>query len=64
MAKELAVSDTSDDLDDDFFEDNSVSFDDHPAHGGRDNSIRRKIEERLERRRLMEELDMLDDIDW
>lgn len=63
MARDMAVSESVEDLDDDFFDDSSASYDDHPNMGGRDNSIRRRIEERLERKRLMEELDMLDDFD-
>lgn len=63
MAKELADTDSdSDVMEDGFFDDNS-SFEERAENGGRDNSIRRKIEERLERKRLMEELDLLDDFD-
>ncbi|QQD17177.1 hypothetical protein I6N98_12475 [Spongiibacter nanhainus] len=63
MAKELADTDSdSEDMEDGFFDDSS-SFEEQAVNGGRDNSIRRKIEERLERKRLMEELDLLDDFD-
>lgn len=62
MAREMAVSESVDDLDDDFFDDSSA-YDDGPSVGGRDNSIRRRIEERLEQKRLMEELELLYDSD-
>ncbi|AKH69233.1 hypothetical protein IMCC21906_01555 [Spongiibacter sp. IMCC21906] len=52
-----------DDLDEVFDDADDSSFEGRAAMGGHDSSIRRKIEERLERKRLMEELDMLDDID-
>ena len=58
MADDLA----DDDLDS-AFEESDESFESRASMGGRDNSIRRKIEERLERKRLMEELDLLDGID-
>lgn len=63
MAIEMAVSESVDDFDDNFFDDGGANYDDGPDRGGRDNSIRRRIEERLERKRLMEELELLDDLD-
>ncbi|WP_372861637.1 PA3496 family putative envelope integrity protein [Spongiibacter sp.] len=63
MAREVAVSDSVDDLEFGFLDDSGAAYDDDISVGGRDNSIRRRIEERLERKRLMEELDMLDDFD-
>ncbi len=64
MAREVAVSEGVDELEFGFFDDNSVIDDDEELSvGGRDNSVRRRIEERLERKRLMEELDMLDEFD-
>ncbi len=64
MAKNLSQA-ANDDMDDDVFEEDeggtSSLFDDGPAWGGRDNSIRRRIEERLERRRLIDELGMIED---
>lgn len=62
MAREMAVSESVDDFDDNFFDD-GANYDDGLDMGGRDNSIRRRIEERLERKRLMEELELLDDLD-
>lgn len=59
MAEDLA----DDDLDEVFESSDDRSFEERAAVGGRDHSIRRKIEDRLERRRLMEELDLLDDLD-
>ncbi|GAB3375491.1 hypothetical protein NCG89_03390 [Spongiibacter taiwanensis] len=59
MADDLA----DDDLEEGFEESEDSGFEERAAMGGRDHSIRRKIEERLERKRLMEELDLLDDID-
>ncbi|MBB3048026.1 hypothetical protein FHR99_002292 [Litorivivens lipolytica] len=61
MAKDL--SDAATDDFDDAFEDDSQDSDGYDRGvfmGGRDNSIRRKIEERMERRRLMEDLGMDD----
>lgn len=63
MAREMAVSESVDDLDYGFFDDSSANYDEGLNMGGRDNSLRRRIEERLERKRLMEELDLLDDLD-
>ena len=57
MAKDLSVAAT-DDFEEDF-EEASADADGYEGSvfmGGRDNSIRRKIEERMERRRLMEDL--------
>ncbi|MBD2858369.1 hypothetical protein IB286_05045 [Spongiibacter sp. KMU-158] len=63
MAKDLDSS-SDDDLDEDNFDgDEESSFPDRAITGGSDLSIRRKIEERLERKRLMEEFDLLDDFD-
>ncbi|AMO67789.1 MULTISPECIES: PA3496 family putative envelope integrity protein [Zhongshania] len=59
MASDLA----DDDIDDLVEDDSSADFDERRDMGGRDSSIRRKIEERLERKRLMDELDLLDDFD-
>lgn len=59
MADDLA----DDDLDEVFEESEDGGFEPRASMGGRDSSIRRKIEERLERRRLMEELDLLDDVE-
>ena len=57
MAKDLSDAAT-DDIDDSFDDTTKGSddYNDSVIMGGRDNSIRRKIEERMERRRLMEEL--------
>ncbi|MDF1691356.1 MAG: hypothetical protein P1U47_03210 [Zhongshania sp.] len=60
MASDLADDDIDDIVDDDS---SSADFDERRDMGGRDSSIRRKIEERLERKRLMDELDLLDDFD-
>ncbi|WP_372798848.1 PA3496 family putative envelope integrity protein [Litorivivens sp.] len=65
MAKDL--SDTATDDFDDAFEDISPDADGYEGGvfmGGRDNSIRRKIEERMERKRLMEDLGMDADFDF
>ncbi len=65
MAKDL--SDTATDEFDDAFSDDSTDsdgFDGGVFMGGRDNSIRRKIEERMERKRLMEDLGMDADFDF
>ncbi|MBQ0761208.1 MAG: hypothetical protein ACJAU3_000104 [Zhongshania sp.] len=59
MANDLADDDIDDVLDDD----STDNFDERRLKGGSDSSIRRKIEERLERKRLMDELDLLDDFD-
>jgi hypothetical protein len=59
MANDLADDDIDDTLDDD----STPDFESRRDMGGRDSSIRRKIEERLERKRLMDELDLLDDFD-
>jgi hypothetical protein len=59
MASDLA----DDDIDDLVEDDSSADCDERRDRGGRDSSIRRKIEERLERKRLMDELDLLDDFD-
>lgn len=62
MAKDLSAAAT--DVIDDVFEDDDSStsiFDSGPAMGGRDSSIRRRIEERIERRRLLDELGLLDE---
>lgn len=58
MAKSL--SDAATDDFDDSFEDSQDSdgYEGGTFMGGRDNSIRRRIEERMERRRLMEDLGM------
>ncbi len=64
MAKDLDTDNASDDIGDGLFDGgDDVAFDENVPIGGTDNSIRRKIEERLERKRLMEELDLLDDFD-
>ncbi|MEX1668245.1 PA3496 family putative envelope integrity protein [Zhongshania guokunii] len=60
MASDLADDDIDDIVDDDS---SGADFDERRDMGGRDSSIRRKIEERLERKRLMDELDLLDDFD-
>lgn len=64
MAKNLS-STANEEIDDEVFEDDDSSppslFDNGSAMGGRDHSIRRRIEERLERRRLLEELGLLDE---
>jgi len=64
MAKDL--SDAATDDFDEAFEDSTDSdgYDGGVFMGGRDNSIRRKIEERMERRRLMEDLGLGDDFDF
>ena len=55
MTKDLSEAAT-DDFDDAFEDDSPDGFDRGVFMGGRDNSIRRKIEERMERRRLIEDL--------
>ncbi|CAA0102801.1 hypothetical protein [Zhongshania aliphaticivorans] len=59
MANDLADDDIDDIIDDDSVD----GFEERRLMGGSDSSIRRKIEERLERKRLMDELDLLDDFD-
>tara|TARA_R110000782_G_scaffold9340_15_gene30213 strand:+ start:1731 stop:1934 length:204 start_codon:yes stop_codon:yes gene_type:complete len=59
MANDLA----DDDIDDVLEDDSAPDFEERRLMGGGDSSIRRKIEERLERKRLMDELDLLDDFD-
>lgn len=59
MANDLA----DDDIDDTLEDDASVNFEERGPKAGGDSSIRRKIEERLERKRLMDELGLLDDFD-
>ena len=59
MANDLA----DDDIDDTLEDDASVDFDVRGPKAGGDSSIRRKIEERLERKRLMDELGLLDAFD-
>ena len=59
MANDLA----DDDIDDILEDDSAPDFEERRLKGGSDSSIRRKIEERLERKRLMDELDLLDDFD-
>ncbi len=54
MAKGL--SDAATDDFEEIFEDDTESEEYSAAMGGRDSSIRRRIEERMERRRLMEDL--------
>ncbi|MFT5603283.1 MAG: hypothetical protein ACI9G5_000234 [Paracoccaceae bacterium] len=54
MAKSL--SDAATDDYEDSFEDDAAAKDYSAVIGGRDSSIRRRIEERMERRRLMEDL--------
>ena len=64
MAKGLSDAAT-DDFDDSFEEDSQESEEYLAAMGGRDSSIRRRIEERMERRRLMEDLGLDEgEIDW
>lgn len=59
MAKGLSDAATED-FEDAFEDDSTDGFDRGVFMGGRDNSIRRKIEERMERRRLIEDLGMDD----
>ena len=59
MAEDLE----SEEMEDAFEDSDDNGFEDRSSTGGKDNSIRRKIEERLERKRLMDELDLLDDLD-
>ncbi len=59
MAKDLSDAAT-DDFDEVFDSEDSDGFDGGVFMGGRDSSIRRKIEERMERRRLMEDLGLDD----
>ena len=54
MAKSLSDAASGDY--EDSFDDDTAAKDYSAAMGGRDNSIRRRIEERMERRRLMEDL--------
>ena len=60
MAKGLSDAATED-FDDSFEDDSQESDEYHAAMGGRDSSIRRRIEERMERRRLMEDLGLDED---
>lgn len=62
MAKGLADAAT-DDYEDSFEEDSQDAdgYERGTFMGGRDSSIRRRIEERMERRRLMEDLGLSED---